>query len=70
VSSAAASFQATTTQILAGATQAVGFQCQTLLNGMLFDSERAMGNASATATMVMAGGGGAKGGEGVLSYSR
>jgi len=29
-----------------------------------------MGNASATATMVMAGGGGAKGGEGVLSYSR
>jgi len=51
--------------MLTGASQKVGLQCQSLLNGILFDSERAAG---ATATMVMTGGGG-KGGEEV-SFSR
>lgn len=41
--------------MLTGASQKVGLQCQSLLNGILFDSERAAG---ATATMVMTGGGG------------
>ncbi|KAM3572343.1 hypothetical protein VYU27_005642 [Nannochloropsis oceanica] len=56
---------ATTSKMLTGASQKVGLQCQSLLNGILFDSERAAG---ATATMVMTGGGG-KGGEEV-SFSR
>lgn len=62
---ASSSFQATTSKMLTGASQKVGLQCQSLLNGILFDSERAAG---ATATMVMTGGGG-KGGEEV-SFSR
>lgn len=51
--------------MLAGATQTVGLQCQTLLNGILFDSERVAGPE---ATMVMAGGGGKGGGQ--VSFSR
>jgi hypothetical protein len=39
--SGSSSIQTSTSQILAGASQAVGRQCQTLLNGMLFDTDRA-----------------------------